>query len=265
MKLMTVLALATILGACSGGTNTSNQASGKGMSRSPDNDSGSNSRPQKGTWTVSEETDPMTDETVRTARASLTSGRYEIQAQISCSTGGALHYRFTSFSGDEPERFSLYQGLPYVEVRRDRGRAYRYLSDENRHNNVLMISTNADRLNLERLLLRAEAGGEGDDGGFVLHRQALRLFHDAINFGRAGTLTLRLPLASGDATLRIDQNASAIRSVIQPCVEISDRASRYVDAAMQDRRAQTQTSEAPTEDALSPTVTTEESGEVPGL
>lgn len=182
-------------------------------------------------WTLTEKTDPMTDERILSANRQLEADGFMIETDISCRTSEALlTYTFTTFDGDgAPAEFKQLLGgttmnvvaFHVAKLRPDSGEPQIIKDTDPRFTNSFKV----------QLLSITENTPE--------HIRQDRMFAaemaQVAELASAQNLTVRFPLMQGDVVFQVDQTDALVAQVIEACLQnaipITPRAAQGAQAA----------------------------------
>ncbi len=157
-----------------------------------------------GPWTIESTTDPMTDATVKSAKATFEGSQFNFEVAVSCASTGELTYTATSYDRD---------GKP-AEMRSEMDNSgHTYLRFQMRvDSDPTFDGSTTDPQYNNQIVLR------GLLGDFV----AINLFAKSPSFkevGLAKLVRLRLFMTNGDETIQLPQDSAGFRGVIDSCLQ----------------------------------------------
>jgi len=162
-----------------------------------------------GPWVVESKTDPMTDATVKYARATFEGQQFNIEVEVSCTSTGTLAYSATSFDkeGKPAEMRSDIAPIgPYVryQVRAGEEAPVELVTNNPQYNNQVVQSSNLQQFqNVKgRTDLLAPSVASTD------------------SMARAAKATLRLFMLNGEETITMPQDSAGFRSVVDSCLDM---------------------------------------------
>lgn len=166
-----------------------------------------------GPWAIESKTDPMTDATVKYARATFEGQQFNIEVEVSCTSTGTLSYSATSFDkeGKPAEMRSDIAPIgPYVryQVRAGEDAPVELVTNNPQYNNQVVQSSNLQQFqNVKgRTDLLAPNVASTD------------------SLARATKATLRLFMLNGEETVAMPQGSAGFRSVVDSCLDMHAKA-----------------------------------------
>lgn len=166
-----------------------------------------------GPWAVESKTDPMTDATVKSARAVFEGQQFNIEVEVSCTSTGTLSYSATSFDkeGKAAEMRSSFAPIgPYItyQIRADDEAPVNLIANNPQYNNQVVQSSN----------LQQYQNSKG-------HTEWLApSVASTDRMARAAKVTLRLFMLNGEETIAMPQDSAGFRGVVDSCLDMHAKA-----------------------------------------
>ncbi|MBX9640096.1 MAG: SHOCT domain-containing protein [Mycobacteriaceae bacterium] len=176
-----------------------------------------------GPWAIESKTDPMTDATVKYARATFEGQQFNIEVEVSCTSTGTLAYSATSFDkeGKPAEMRSDFAPIgPYVryQVRAGDDAPIELVTNNPQYNNQVVQSSNLQQFqNVKgRTDLLAPNVASTD------------------SMARAAKAMFRLFMLNGEETVVMPQDSAGFRSVVDSCLDMHAKATTITPPAALD-------------------------------
>jgi hypothetical protein len=203
-KTVTAMAFATLLSACNSGT--SENANSSNATTTKDGQANS-------AWNIKNETDPMTDNSVITAKRTFEVEPFRVEATLACSTDGIPRYSFLTFSAEgegAQARTNVYD-MPEIQVRVDSAPARNFDLASQPYSNAFNFPTDFE--------ISTYAMNKGQPNSYLA------------KLATAKRILFRFKLMNGEPLVEIDQTDSGLQTIMQECQSESQEPSKEPESA----------------------------------